>query len=412
MSRPKSDGTKASAPNKRVLTELYVKKVKPQAVPFNAWDTTTRGLVLRVHPTGKRVFKYVYSFRASPRWYHIGDADKIGLTDAKRIAAKVHLDKCEGKDPVAERKAANVGTFRDLAQRYFDDYAMKETKTWQTAKRIVDNHLKRWANLDAAKITRDDVRNLKKKFAATPIMANRVIAVASAIFQWAITEDLHAGDNPCRGVKLFEEKARERVLSDSELPQFWKGFDSAGLIRGSALKVILLTGQRPGEVAHMRREHIRDGWWEMPGEPVPALGWGGLKNGQSHRVWLTEAVRAILAELDEEASTGFVFAAARGGPVADLPNAMAAICKKLSAERATPHDLRRTFSTAVTRLGFGRDAMNRVTNHREGGIADVYDRHRYEAENQKVMEAVAAHIMALAEGRPAANVVPLRSAWA
>ena len=36
---------------------------------------------------------------------------------------------------------------------------------------------------------------------------------------------------------------------------------------------------------------------------------------------------------------------------------------ELGVERATPHDLRRTFSTTVTGLGFGRDALNRITNH-------------------------------------------------
>jgi integrase len=84
---------------------------------------------------------------------------------------------------------------------------------------------------------------------------------------------------------------------------------------------------------------------------------------------------------------------------------MRAIWAKLGVERATPHDLRRTFSTTVTSLGFGRDALNRVTNHREGGIASVYDRHGYAGENQRVMESVAARIMALVEGRAGDNVV-------
>ncbi len=81
------------------------------------------------------------------------------------------------------------------------------------------------------------------------------------------------------------------------------------------------------------------------------------------------------------------------------------ICKAVGAERATPHDLRRTFSTKVTELGFGKDAMNRVTNHKEGGIASVYDRHQYADENKNVMEAVAQKIMALVEGRAAASNV-------
>jgi integrase len=91
--------------------------------------------------------------------------------------------------------------------------------------------------------------------------------------------------------------------------------------------------------------------------------------------------------------------------VKNLDNAMRAICATLKVERATPHDMRRTFSSKVTKLGFGRDAMNRVTNHKEGGIADVYDRHHYEEENKKIMGAVASHVMELAEGKETTNAV-------
>ena len=59
----------------------------------------------------------------------------------------------------------------------------------------------------------------------------------------------------------------------------------------------------------------------------------------------------------------------------------------------------------ITALGFGRDAMNRIQNHVEGGIASIYDRHGYAVENKKIMEAVAARIMALVEGRADANVL-------
>jgi hypothetical protein len=52
--------------------------------------------------------------------------------------------------------------------------------------------------------------------------------------------------------------------------------------------------------------------------------------------------------------------------------------------------------------------MDRIANHREGGVTDVYDRHAYTEENKRIMETVGAHIMSLAEGRPADNVVPIR----
>jgi integrase len=228
-----------------------------------------------------------------------------------------------------------------------------------------------------------------------PVLANQVLAATSAVFSWATKEEILTV-NPCRGVDRNATMSRERVLSDSEVPKFWLAFDAAGR-EGMALKAILLTGQRPGEVTHMRHEHIKDGWWALPGAPDPRIDWPGTKNGRTHRVWLAEPVRALIGD-----GTGFAFAPTK------LDGTMRDICKQLNVERTTPHDLRRTFSSTVTGRKFGRDAMNRVTNHKEGGIADVYDRHSYEVENRHVMEAVAAHIMALAEGRPTDNVVDFR----
>jgi integrase len=146
----------------------------------------------------------------------------------------------------------------------------------------------------------------------------------------------------------------------------------------------------------MRAEHIVDGWWEVPGKPT--AGWPGTKNGQNHRVWLPEPAQALL-------NFPMGISAAKLAPV------MRAICNELGiTEKVTPHDLRRTHGTKITALGFGRDAMNRVQNHREGGIASVYDRHEYGDENKRIMEAVAAELIRLAEGRAASgNVVPLRS---
>ena len=86
-------------------------------------------------------------------------------------------------------------------------------------------------------------------------------------------------------------------MSESEIKKFWPAFDDAGLMQSTALKMILLTGQRPGEVVRMRREHIADGWWTLPGEPVPSLKWPGTKNGENHRVWLPAPAQQLLGEL-------------------------------------------------------------------------------------------------------------------
>jgi len=230
-----------------------------------------------------------------------------------------------------------------------------------------------------------------------PITANQTLAAVSAVYTWATKEEILPA-NPCRGVARNPTTSRDRILSDAEVPLFWQAFGQAGLA-GAALQVLLLTGQRPGEVAHMRREQISDGWWTMPGAP-DGNGWPGTKNKQTHRVWLPKAVRSIIAELNYDDGAGFVF-----GPSMDLGSTMRSICRQVAVPRAVPHDLRRTHGSTITKLGFGRDAMNRIQNHKEGGITDIYDRHSYSSENQHVMEAVASHLLALAQGLTISNVV-------
>jgi integrase len=385
--------------HKRRLTELFVRKEKPRDSAYLVWDSHQRGLALRVQPTGAKAWVAVYSRHGRPRWLTLGAADAIGLGDARALAAEAMLAVARGKDPAAEKKAERgAGTFADLHQRYLDGYAKKHNKSWEQADALVRRFaIERWGKLPAASITRGDVKTLMGKIKA-PIVANQSLAAISAVFSWGVDEDIVA-NNPCRGVTRNPTQSRERVLVDSEVPLFWKSLAELDPVRGAALKMILLTGQRPGEVANMRREHNKDGWWQMPG--APSNGWPGTKNKRDHRIWLAQPAQALLGE----GQAGLVFAGPRGSPVNKLDTAMAAICAKLGLERATPHDLRRTHGSTITALGFGRDSMNRIQNHREGGIADVYDRHRYEAENKRVMEAVAAKIMALVEGRASDKVV-------
>jgi integrase len=157
----------------------------------------------------------------------------------------------------------------------------------------------------------------------------------------------------------------------------------------------------------MRWEHIKDGWWTLPGTVESEIGWPGTKNGASHRVWLPKPAQHIIAEFsDDRTNTGFVLTGARGWAISGLDAAMRSICTALGIDRATPHDLRRTHGTSITRLGFGRDGMNRIQNHREGGISDVYDQHRYAKENQTIMERVADHLPDIIAGKTDENVIP------
>ena len=287
---------------------------------------------------------------------------------------------------------------RGTGRAYVEQYAKRTTNPGSRPTRwSAAMPMPRWGKLQAAIITRADVRSHDGPHRGTGARQPSARRV-SAVFTWAVKQEILAA-NPCKSVDRNPTKSRERVFSDSEVPQFWAAFDDAGLVASSALKLILLTGQRPGEVAHMRHEHIVDGWWQMPGEPSPSLDGPAPRTARAtgcgcprrrRHCWPSWPTRP-----QDSCSLGHAAAQSRS-----LDAAMRTICGKLKVERATPHDLRRTHGSAITALGFGRDAMNRIQNHNEGGIASVYDRHQYADENQARMEAVASKIMALVEGTP------------
>jgi integrase len=396
--------TLSRAKRKQRLTELTIRNAKPRTAAYLIWDTHQHGLALRVQPTGGKSYVVVYSRHGRSRWLTLGDANAIALSDARMLAQEHMLAVAKGGDPAADRRAERSrGTFADLATQYVEQYAKVHNKSWRQADALLQRFaVPRWGKLQAGSITRDDVKALFSSITSKSV-ANQTKAHVSALFNWAVKEAIVTA-NPAKLIDSHQTRDRERVLSASELPTAWQALGELDdPIAAAALKVILLTGQRPGEVAHMRREHIKDGWWEMPGAPIPDI-WPGTKNGQSHHILLAKSVWPLLGSSD--ATIGYVFAGSRGkAAVQRLDRAMREISNKLGGEKVTPHDLRRTFSTMVTGLGFGRDGMNRVTNHKEGGITDIYDRHDYNLENRRIMETVANHIMALVEGRASDKVV-------
>jgi integrase len=314
------------------LTELKVRKAKASGgTETIIWDEKQRGLALRVYPTGGKSWFCIYSRQGRSRWLRLGHADAIGLGDARMLAAETMLKVARGLDPAAEKKAERgAGTFAELHERYLEQHAKRTNKSWKQADALIRRHaLPKWGKLQASAVTRTDIKQMMARIEA-PIAANQTLAAVSAVFTWAVKEEL-ATANPCKLVERNPTKSRERVLSESELPKFWQAFADAG-VEGNALRMILLTGQRPGEVAHMRREHIKDGWWEMPGEPVGDI-WPGTKNSASHRVWIPQAARALLSD---GGVAGHVFVGARGGAINELDDAMRVICRTICAAPTAP----------------------------------------------------------------------------
>lgn len=175
-------------------------------------------------------------------------------------------------DAQAERQASRgASTFEEAHRRYVTEYAQKQNKSWKQADTLVrSNVLPKWAKLQAADICRSDVKLLLSQISSASVATQTKRAI-SAVFSWCIEEEIGGVKvNPCQRIDTEVSQSRERVLSDAEVPRFWSAFDGAGYLQGMALKLILLTGQRPGEVLHMHRQHIEDGGGPFPVNRSPS----------------------------------------------------------------------------------------------------------------------------------------------
>jgi integrase len=381
------------AKEKRVLRELDLRRRKPGKAR-SIWDARQPGLVLRVRASGHAALAFVFNHRGRTRWLTFGSG--LLLADVRVVAARLRLAVVEGRDPAAERKEdREADTFGALYDRYLD-YAKnkKKNRAWQQSDYLVRRHLlPRWGRKIAREITTAEAQAAIDAI-ASPSVANQTRAAASVVFTFGVKKKVLAF-NPVRDVERNKMKSRERVLSDSEVAAFWPCLSPA-------LRVLLLTGQRPGEIINMNRAHIRDGWWEMPGAPDAKLGWRGTKNGRDHRVWLVAASREIIGDEDE---SGNVFPRRP-----ELDAQMREICRRLGVgEKVTPHDLRRSWTTRAAELGVTRLVVDRVLNHVDHSVTGgVYDRYAYSREIMVAMERVAEHLVTLAEGRPAGDEVVVR----
>jgi integrase len=396
------------------LTEENVASLEPREDKYDVWDAGKRyvpGFCVRVEPSGRKTFYFRYSLQQGLFWYRIGPV-AMGAAEARIEARKLTGDVARGINPHKERMAKRSGlTFEQLQKRYVEEKAKKNNKSWERSDYLIRSFfLPKFGKLSAAGITRPDIRQWFKSM-ASETTANQVKAAVSAVFKFGIEEEV-IKINPCSGVEDNKTDARERILSKSEMPRFWKACDKIHPVKAAALRTIMLLGSRPGEVSWMRREHIKDdGFWEMPGEPQRddqgKLKWPGTKNKRTHRVWLAPEVRELIAELID-GDAGFVFTNAMGNAIGDLDVAMREISKAENFDPAvTPHDLRRTSASTVTERGHGGEAMDRLLNHYRKSVRAAYDRAWYDRLNRPIWEDVAAAIMTMVRGD---NVVAISRA--
>jgi integrase len=236
-----------------------------------------------------------------------------------------------------------------------------------------------------------------------PVAANRLRAVARACWSWAVQRGA-LEFNPWEATPrpLARETARDRVLTDAELGTLYNAAGALDEPWGALVRVLILTGQRRGEVAGMRWDELdlAGASWTIPADRT--------KNHHAHTIPLAAEVVALIKAIKKRAGAEFVFQGPRKTAVSGFGKMKArldvALAKAVEGSDKKPapwvlHDMRRTLATGLQRLGVRLEVTEAVLNHVSGsrkGIVGVYQRHGWEAEKEAALKAWTAHVIAAA----------------
>jgi integrase len=408
------------------LTAALVDRLRrkpPKTGRAEYWDEKTPGLCLRVSANGAATWTLRYRPRdgGPQRRASLGALPAVGLADAREHAARLRLDVAKGADPQHERMArraaaANTFTFDRLAQRYLDEYAKPRKASWRNDESYLKRPREAWGKRDAATISRRDAIELLDEIKRTaPVSANRTHSVLVTLFNWAV-EDQLLDATPIAGLKKRAvEGSKDRTLSDAEIKVLWPALATGnGMLDdvALALKALLLTCQRPGEIVGARQSELVDlgdpakARWEIPAERMKARRPHVVPLAPMARALFRDAVARRRAQGDTVGVFGSRFSnrdtLARHSLSRALQRVIAHLDRRhgaavsLADKPPTPHDFRRTVGTGLSQLGIAREDRMAVLAHVAGDIhGQVYDKYERVKEKRAALVAWERHVTAL-----------------
>ena len=282
---------------RKVFTDALLKGTKaPSAARVELSDMRCPGLEFRVTPAGSRSFSFRFRDPNSGAVTRstIGPYPEISLSDARTAADTLRGKVAKGINPVTEkrrdREDAGSKTFRALSDRYIEEHAKRFKRSADADERNLRLHiLPKWSKRRYDHIGRADVIELVEGIVkvGSPVQANRVHALISTIFSFAVDADLVSA-NPCsrlrkRGVENRETRTLVRRRDQAAMAA--RGGAPVSRALGSLLRLVLLTGCRAGEAAGISRAELHDiktpakaAWlfqlsdqkWQGPSRPVSA----------------------------------------------------------------------------------------------------------------------------------------------
>jgi integrase len=379
--------------------------------------------VLRITANGIKSWSYRYRDKAAGRIARatIGQYPAVGLAAARARANAMRQEVAEGGNPADRKRRAHstAGSFGALAARYLAEHSRRRKRSHEADDRNLRKHvLPRWQHRPYASIKRADVIELVERLVADgkDTLANRVHALVSSIFSFAMDADL-IEHNPCARLrKRGVENVGRRVLSDAEIKLLWSNAAEPSRARqlSLGLRLALLTGVRVGEVTGLCRAEL-DGVadaaravWFLPGTRT--------KNGRDHLIPLSTLARDVVLDLLGliEPSEQYLFptpSQRRRGPMrsTSLSRAMKYLGARLQgdddairtwkADPPSPHDLRRTVGTRLAELRVPKEIRDRVLNHTASDVGSKhYNLHDYIDEKREALTRWSELVAAIAAG--------------
>ena len=329
---------------KKSITEARVKMLKPRRAVREVRDGRLRGFGVRVLPSGKKRFFIHCQYAGERIWKTIGGAETMTVGEARFRAAELLAAIRRGEGLPADPEET---LFEKIAETVF----RRHERVWKAGTLAVNRSylqsqiLPYFAGRQIADIERQDVRNWFASLSATPVSANRSMPVLSTIMREAERMGLRPRDsNPCRGIRRYPRNARERFLTDDEIRRLsarLRAHEGRRPLLVAAVRLLLLTGCRKGEILSLRWTDYRDGHLFLRDS----------KTGP-RTVWLSQPARDVLDTIGRAGRWVFPAPRKRGprcGPWLDL--FWYEVRAEAELDDVRLHDLRHTHASLALREG-------------------------------------------------------------
>lgn len=382
---------------KKRFTDKWLKHLPPPRTGrLEFVDAICPGLQLRLSYKGTKTFSVVYRIHGRLLRTGIGRYPLWSLADARRKAQEILRGADEGIDPRIEAKEDREAiTYAEMVEAYTDLHLKPNVRSW----RNISSHL-RHARLNhfktrkAASIEKREIVAVIDKIvtAGMPAAAINSLRYLKMVFNWAAGRDM-VPLNPCNNIPPPARAVeRDRILSNDEIVAVWNATYLLPSPFGEMFRMFMLTGQRRTEVSNMRWSHLGEDVWTIPRELV--------KKDRAHAIPLTREMIKTLPSKCFCVDNPYIFSTTGGKSPSSNYCKMKRKLDELSGTSGWRiHDIRRTVRSKLAELRVPQEVARKITNHADGKIDRIYNRHEYLAEKREALEKWENHLMELLKQR-------------